>query len=169
MEGVGADGTSAADAGGSEAVPQFRKPKSRKNARVRPSEPDEDPAPAGGSDVVRPVKVAKANPLVVGTKNPDNAGKPGMREELAHGSDRRISQYDNKAFATNEQDVDRSQDALARLWVTILFPLGPRVRPLGHWARYRIDPGTVTGKFQHVRAIRVQQRPNPHSVCTFEQ
>ena len=33
--------------------------------------------------------------------------------ELAQGSDRRISNYDNKATATNEQDVERDRDAQA--------------------------------------------------------
>lgn len=107
----------------------FRKPKGKpKNARPRPAATDEptgtSDAEAGGTDVVRLAKQAKFNPLVVGTKGPaGNTGsnsssgggggssKSGLSAELAHGSDRRISQYDNKAFATNEQDVDRSQDA----------------------------------------------------------
>ena len=95
------------------AAPVFRKPKRPKNARARPSEADEESS-TGGSEVVRPVKEAKHNPLIVGTKNPGAAAKPSMREEMAHGSDRRISQYDNKIFASNEQDIDRSQDAQAQ-------------------------------------------------------
>ena len=103
----------------------FRKPKGKpKNARPRPAATDEptgtSDAEAGGTDVVRLAKQAKFNPLVVGTKGPaGNTGsnsssgggggssKSGLSAELAHGSDRRISQYDNKAFATNEQGVDR--------------------------------------------------------------
>ena len=105
------DGGDAAAASGEEVV--FRKPKQRpKNARARPAADDGDaPADAlgGGSEVVRLEKKQKANPLVVGTKK--EGGKQSMQEVLAHGSDRRISQYDNKATATNEQDVERSRDA----------------------------------------------------------
>ena len=34
-----------------------------------------------------------------------------VQETLAHGSDRRIAQFDNKAFAQNEQETDRKYDA----------------------------------------------------------
>ena len=94
-------------------APVFRKPKGKpKNSRARPADVDDDER-EGGTDVVRVAKQAKHNPLVVGTRD-GSSGKATLREELAHGSDRRISQYDNKAFATNEQDVDRSQDAQAQ-------------------------------------------------------
>ena len=58
-------------------------------------------------------KAARPNPLMQSTKA---AGRPDgtLAEEFAQASDRRISNYDNKVFATNEQDTERDRDAQAR-------------------------------------------------------
>ena len=96
------------------AVPFFKK-KRNKNARARPAaaaDDDEPEADEAGSSVVRVTKAAKANPMVQGTTG--TSSNKSMAKELAHASDVRISQYDNKATATNEQDIDRSQDAQAQ-------------------------------------------------------
>jgi RING finger protein 113A len=103
----------------SEAV--FRRPVKRsRNVRARPSEADPPPddGDASRSEVVRTAKVAKPNPMVVGTKSASSSSSSGSRQAagpaVTHASDRRVSQYDNKATASNEQDVDRSQDAQAQ-------------------------------------------------------
>ena len=99
-----------------EEEPVFRKPIKRNKATARPRAIDAsfDPDTAAASstaasEVVRPTKVAKPNPLYASTQKA--AGKPRLNEEFAHASDKRISQYDNKVAATNEQDTDRSADA----------------------------------------------------------
>ena len=103
-----------------EAVPTFRKPlKRNKNVRARSGSIDEEdgPAAASTSGVVRPQKVAKANPMVSSSgsgSGGSGGGSTSLRHELAHASDRRISNFDNKATATNEQDIDRNQDAQAQ-------------------------------------------------------
>lgn len=91
----------------------FKKPMKRRAMRPRQSDTDEETGAAaadGGSDVVRLAKAAKPNPLHVSTHKAGDKG-PALRDELVHGSDRRISQYDNKAFAVNEQDTERANDA----------------------------------------------------------
>ena len=112
----------------------FRKPAKRnKNVRPRPGASGDDVGPArafleavsagagaaddgGGSAVVRVAKVAKPNPLVQGTAAAGGGGSSSsrMQRELVHGSDARISQYDNKATASSEQDVARETDAQAQ-------------------------------------------------------
>lgn len=62
---------------------------------------------------MRPAKEAKPNPLHVSTAK-DKGARATMQRELAHESDRRIAQFDNKATATNEQETDRSRDAQAQ-------------------------------------------------------
>ena len=96
----------------------FKKPKQRnKHVRARPSDDaDVSAAAAGASDVaesavVRPVKVAKANPLVQSTSTSTTSS---LQKEFAHASDVRISAYDNKATASSEQDTAHSQDAQAQ-------------------------------------------------------
>ena len=96
------------------AAPLFRKPTRNKHARARPRDGPED----GGDEasaVMRVAKVAKANPLVQGTARPSSgSGKATLQQELAHESDRsRVSSYDNKATATNEQETSRDRDAQA--------------------------------------------------------
>ena len=96
------------------AAPLFRKPTRNKHARARPRDGPED----GGDEasaVMRVAKVAKANPLVQGTARPSGgSGKATLQQELAHESDRsRVSSYDNKATATNEQETSRDRDAQA--------------------------------------------------------
>ena len=85
----------------------FKKPKRNKNVRARPSAGEGEDA--SGSAVVR--KAQRANPMVqsTGGRSRDNLG-----EEFAQPSDRRISNYDNKVFATNEQDTARGHDAQAQ-------------------------------------------------------
>ena len=102
-----------ADDAAPEAV-AFRKPMKRNRANARPRAAVED-APedssAGGVEVVRPaVKAAKHNPLHVSTAKAKD-GRRGLGEEFGHESDRRISNYDNKATAVNEQETERSKDA----------------------------------------------------------
>ena len=71
----------------------------------------EDPAQNDASEVIRPNKVARPTPLTV-TTNRDPASTSGaVQETRAHVSDRRIAQFDNKAFAQNEQETDRKYDA----------------------------------------------------------
>ena len=108
-----------ADSGDAPAV--FRKPAKRnKNVRARPSSLEEEPtadAADGGngeSAVVRVAKSAKPNPLVQSTGSSGAEGGGKLFRELAHASDVRITQYDNKATASNEQDVARSHDAQAQ-------------------------------------------------------
>ena len=94
----------------------FKKPKRNKNVRARPSA---NAADESGSAVVR--KAAKVNPMVqstaTGARNRDALGM-----EFAQPSDVRISTYDNKVCATNEQDTEKNLDAQAqyeeaqRLW-----------------------------------------------------
>ena len=95
----------------------FKKPKRNKNVRARPSA--SDAGDESGSAVVR--KAAKVNPMVqstaTGARNRDALGM-----EFAQPSDVRISTYDNKVCATNEQDTEKHLDAQAqyeeaqRLW-----------------------------------------------------
>ena len=99
---------------------KVRKPKRPQNARKRVSD-DVDPpvadgaGAASGSSVVRAAKAAKANALVQSTAASGAAPeKPRSMTEFAHDSDRRISNYDNKATASNEQDTDASNDAQAQ-------------------------------------------------------
>jgi len=93
-----------------DAASLFRKPKRNKHVRARAADSEE----AGGSEgsaVVRVAKEQKTNPLVQGTAR---AGRSSLlQEELAHDSDRRIANYDNKATASSEQDTARDRDAQA--------------------------------------------------------
>ena len=66
-----------------------------------------------GSSVVRAVKVPRPNPMVHATDRRDGDAAPVLGAELAYASDRRISNYDTKATAANEQDVARDRDAQA--------------------------------------------------------
>lgn len=91
----------------------FKKRERSKHARARP--PAEEAAPVGDGDgpsVVRMAKAAKPTPFVMSTAK--DGEKTGLAKELAHGSDRRISNYDNRATATNEQDTVRELDAQAQ-------------------------------------------------------
>ena len=88
-------------------APVFKKPNRNKNVRQRPSAAAEEEV--DGSAVMRASKAAKVRAFVSSTSK--DTSKPAMGAELAHASDRRISNYDNKATATNEQDVAREHDA----------------------------------------------------------
>jgi RING finger protein 113A len=100
-----------------EAEPAFRKPKARANMRKRPASDDNGAAAAteadgdAGSVVVRPEKTAKPTPFAQSTR----ADRPRQLAEdvAAHASDRRITGYDNKVFATNEQETAHDRDARA--------------------------------------------------------
>ena len=95
-----------------DAAPAFRKPFKRGNkSTMRSKTVTEDPAQNDASEVIRPNKVAKPNPLNVSTKRDPASTSGAVQETLAHGSDRRIAQFDNKAFAQNEQETDRKYDA----------------------------------------------------------
>ena len=92
----------------------FRKPAKRnKHVRARPTPDEESSADAEGSAVVRSSKVAKANPLVQSSSS-GTTTKQTLQKELAHGSDVRLSTFDNKATASSEQDTDHSRDAQAQ-------------------------------------------------------
>ena len=81
-----------------DAAPAFRKPFKRGNkSTMRSKTITEDPAQNDASEVVRPNKVAKPNPLNVSTKRDPASTSGAVQETLAHGSDRRIAQFDNKA------------------------------------------------------------------------
>jgi len=100
----------------------FRKPTKRPRPSVRPrgtassDAATESPADPGSSssEVVRSVKTQKSNPLKVSTTKDKGNNSAVLRDDLAHGSDRRIAQYDNKVTATNQEDTDRSMDAQAQ-------------------------------------------------------
>eukprot|EP00316_Scyphosphaera_apsteinii_P023914 CAMPEP_0119341878 /NCGR_PEP_ID=MMETSP1333-20130426/103531_1 /TAXON_ID=418940 /ORGANISM="Scyphosphaera apsteinii, Strain RCC1455" /LENGTH=340 /DNA_ID=CAMNT_0007353967 /DNA_START=19 /DNA_END=1041 /DNA_ORIENTATION=+ len=95
------------------AVSVFRKPKRNKNVRQRPGADGRAPvADEAGPSVVRITKVAKANPMVQGTSGAKKSGT--LQSEFAHSSDRRISAYDNKVTASNEQETERDRDAQAQ-------------------------------------------------------
>uniref|UniRef100_A0A7S0L942 Uncharacterized protein n=1 Tax=Coccolithus braarudii TaxID=221442 RepID=A0A7S0L942_9EUKA len=105
-----------------EALPQkgegslFAKRKRNKNVRSRgpaTGECDDDAGPSG-SAVQRTQKAAKPNPLVQGTVSEGKRQQGQLVREFAQESDRRISAFDNKVFATNEQDVSRDRDAQAQ-------------------------------------------------------
>lgn len=105
----------------SEGAAVFKRPAKRnKNMRARPSAAeDEGPAVAeeevaSSSSVIRVAKVAKTNPLVQGTGSSGGTAGSSMQKAMTHASDVRIAQYDNKATASSEQDVDRTQDAQAQ-------------------------------------------------------
>ena len=51
--------------------------------------------------------------MVHATDRRDGDAAPVLGAELAYASDRRISNYDTKATAANEQDVARDRDAQA--------------------------------------------------------
>ena len=93
----------------------FIKPKRNKHLRPRPTSlTDGDDADATkGSSVGRAVKVPRPNPMVHATDRRDGDAAPVLGAELAYASDRRISNYDTKATAANEQDVARDRDAQA--------------------------------------------------------
>ena len=123
MESSNAASSSEPGADSGDAVAVFRKPAKRnKHVRARPSASSLDEerkagaadADTGDSAVVRVAKSAKPNPLVQSTGSAGAEGGGKLFRELAHGSDVRITQYDNKATASNEQDVARSQDAQAQ-------------------------------------------------------
>ena len=59
------------------------------------------------------MKVPRPNPMVHATDRRDGDAAPVLGAELAYASDRRISNYDTKATAANEQDVARDRDAQA--------------------------------------------------------
>jgi RING finger protein 113A len=94
----------------------FRKPRARGNVRKRPmllqADDGGDDDPSDGPTIVRPEKVAKPTPFVQSTKGPDRP-KASADNPAAHASDRRITSYDNKVFATNEQETLRDRDAQA--------------------------------------------------------
>jgi len=98
-------------------APLFKKRERNKNGRPRggasSSQPAEDATTEEleGSSVVRPSKAAKPNPLVQGTASARKSGTPDLLSVGVHASDVRISTYDNKATATNEQDIQRDHDA----------------------------------------------------------
>ena len=95
------------------AAPVFKKVNRNKNGRARTTMQEDDGAGSSGSAVVHAAKAAKPSPFVSSTAKGGADGKE-MWRELAHGSDRRISQYDNKATATNEQETERDRDAQAQ-------------------------------------------------------
>lgn len=93
---------------------EFRKPaaRARGNMRKRPAlrADDDSAADADATTVVRPDKVPRPAPFVHSTKGPDRP-KPSFQDVAAHASDRRITTFDNKIFATNEQETLRDRDA----------------------------------------------------------
>ena len=93
----------------------FIKPKRNKHLRPRPTSltDGDDADSTKGSSVVRAVKVPRPNPMVHATDRRDGDAAPVLGAELAYASDRRISNYDTKATAANEQDVARDRDAQA--------------------------------------------------------
>lgn len=104
-----------------EAAPLFKKRERNQNVRPRgaPGAPPSEvaaPEDEEGSAVVRASKAAKPNPLVQGTAgaNKKAAGELGHLTASVQPSDKRISSYDNKATATNEQEVPRDRDAQAQ-------------------------------------------------------
>jgi RING finger protein 113A len=96
---------------------RFKKRERSKHARSRgasSSEPaEEPPEDLERSAVVRPTKAAKPNPLVQGTASARKSATQDLLSVGVQPSDVRISTYDNKATATNEQDVPRDRDAQA--------------------------------------------------------
>ena len=96
----------------------FKKRVRNKNVRARGgggggggggAQPDADATATAddGSSVVR--KASKPNPMAQSTARARTGDELG--QEFAQPSDRRISNYDNKATATNDQDVERGLDA----------------------------------------------------------
>lgn len=101
----GASSDAAPAASGEERL--FKKPKHNKNMRARPAASDGEES---GSAVVR--KAGRVNPMVQSTACTASARvRDDLSTEFAQTSDRRISNYDNKVFATNEQDTERAHDA----------------------------------------------------------
>ena len=100
-------------AGGEESL--FKKPKRNKNVRARPSASDADES---GSAVVR--KVGKVNPMVQSTST-GARDRDALGMEFAQPSDVRISTYDNKVFATNEQDTEKHLDAQTQYEDCLLY------------------------------------------------
>lgn len=94
--------------------------KRKRNANTRPrggssNEPTEAVGTADqddGSAVVRNARLSKPNPMVQGTAG--DRKREALSAESAFASDVRISTYDNKVFATNEQDTSRDRDAQAQ-------------------------------------------------------
>ncbi|KAJ1622994.1 hypothetical protein T492DRAFT_600007 [Pavlovales sp. CCMP2436] len=88
----------------------FKKPRARGNMRKRPAIEDDPGAPTeeAGPSVIRAEKAAKPTPFVQSTKDRTQARAEDVG---AQASDRRISAYDNKVFATNEQETTRDRDA----------------------------------------------------------
>jgi len=106
-----ADGGEAA--GGGEAL--FRKPKRNKNVRRAAATASAGALEEGADDstsLVKPSKITKPNPLVQSTVSEKK--RVLLQKELAEASDRRIASFDNKVFATNEQDTERDRDAQAQ-------------------------------------------------------
>lgn len=91
----------------------FKKVNRNKNVRARSSLQEvDDEGASSGSAVVRGAKAAKPSPFVSSSAK-SSEGKELWRD-LAQQSDRRISNYDNKATATNEQETERDRDAQAQ-------------------------------------------------------
>ncbi|KAL1530897.1 hypothetical protein AB1Y20_001788 [Prymnesium parvum] len=91
----------------------FKKANRNRNVRARTTL-EEASEPSGSSSAVsRPSKSAKPSPFVSSSRAGGGESKELWRE-LAQPSDRRISHYDNKATATNEQETERDRDAQAQ-------------------------------------------------------
>ncbi|KAL3923074.1 MAG: hypothetical protein SGPRY_004339 [Prymnesium sp.] len=92
-------------------LPIFKKVSRNKNVRARTIQPEDEPTDSS-SAVSRVSKVAKPSPFVSSSVKP--SGSSELRKDLAQPSDRRISNFDNKATATNEQETERDRDAQAQ-------------------------------------------------------
>jgi RING finger protein 113A len=125
-----AESVDSADAPAEAAPVAFKKPKRPQNQRKRPADAAAVAAAASSSDaaaadasegssVVRTVKQAKPNPMVQGTASAAAvaaaaAKSQARQQEMVHGSDRRISNFDSKVFASSEQETERGADAQAQ-------------------------------------------------------
>ena len=90
-------------------APVFKKVNRNKNVRARTTQQEPEEGSSSGSAIMRASKVAKPSPFVSSTAK--SAEGKELWRETAHDSDRRISNYDNKATATNEQETERNLDA----------------------------------------------------------
>ena len=95
--------------------------KRERNANTRPrggatTEPVDSagapPDAAAASAVVRNGRASKSNPMVQGTAS--ERKRVALKSETSFASDARISTYDNKGTATNEQETSRDKDAQAQ-------------------------------------------------------
>jgi len=158
---------------------EFRKPKARGNVRKRPRVDDDDANRAVDAAPQRSAVRSERAGASIPNQNPfiqttARANKGTLPDVAAQGSDRRITTYDNKIFATNEQETSRDRDAQAiferakELEATDDGPEGGKVyRGMNNYRKYTERPANFDAAVLNGHG---PQRAPVHyrAVCRFD-